>query len=215
MGRVVTSPEANPEVVDLQFALQGRSAPLDYADILWWALREALPWLEDEPLAGVHPLYGLSPGTGEWYLSRRSHLSLRLPQERIAAARTLTGASLDLGGTTVQVGKAAEKVVPHTPVLYSRFVTFGGGQADLPDEAWFFAACQAELAKLALAPRSVLSGKRQAAWTAQGILHGFSLMVMGLDEAATQRLLAQGLGVERKRGCGIFVPHKSNPADGS
>ncbi len=211
MGALVTS----PEVVDLQFALQGRSVPFDYADPLWDALREVLPWLADEALAGVHPLYGLSPGRGEWYLSRRSQLSLRLPLERIAAAQALTGASLNLADATVEVGKATEKAVPHTPVLYSRFVTFDGDQADLPDEGRFFAACQAGLAELALSPHSVVCGRRQTTRTAQGTLHGFSLMVMGLNEAATQRLLAHGLGVERKRGCGIFMPHKSNPSDGA
>ncbi len=215
MGRLVTNPEASSGVVDLQFALQGRSVPLDYADVLWGALRAALPWLENEPLAGVHPLHGISPGAGEWYLSRRSQLVLRLPRERVAAARALTGASLDLAGLTIQVGKAVEKAGPQTPVLYSKFVTFGGDQTALPDEARFFAACQEALAKLILKPHSVICGKRQAARTVQGTLHGFSLMVMGLDAAGVQCLLAQGLGVERKRGCGIFVPHKSNPADGS
>jgi CRISPR-associated protein Cas6 len=205
----------SPEVIDLQFALQGRSVPLDYADALWQAIREALPWLENEAMAGVHPLYGLSPGGSEWYLSRRSHLSLRLPRTRIGAARALVGSRLDLAGASIEVGKATEKGFTHTPVLYAKFVTLGSADSELPDEARFFTACRQALAELSLEPHSVLCGKRQSAHTTTGVLHGFSLMVTGLDEAATLRLLQHGLGVERKRGCGIFNPHKSHPADGS
>lgn len=205
----------NPEMVDLQFVLQGRSVPLDYADALWQAIRASLPWLDNEALAGVHPLYGLSPGRGEWYLSRRSHLNLRLPHERVPDARALVGVQLDLAGVSIEVGKVTEKAIMHTPVLYLKFVTLDLAAAGLPDEAQFYAGCLEELGRLELKPHSVLCGKRQIAQTPQGTLHGFSLMVTGLDEAATLCLMKHGLGIERKRGCGIFVPHKSNPADGS
>lgn len=211
MGLPVTS----PDIVDLQFALRGEQVPFDYADALWQSIRAVLPWLDDEPLAGIHPLYGLSPGTDAWYLSRRSHLNLRLPRSRVADAQELTGARLVLGDAGIEVGKASEKAFTFTPVLYAKFVTLAEGNAELPDEAIFYAACQRELAGLDLAPHSFLCGKRQFARTGVGMLHGFSLMVTGLDADATQRLLAHGLGVERKRGCGIFIPHKSNPADGS
>lgn len=205
----------NPDIVDLQFALRGERAPFDYADALWQSIRAVLPWLEEEPLAGVHPLYGLSPGTDGWYLSRRSHLNLRLPRARVADAQVMTGARLVLDDIGIEVGRAAEKAFTFTPVLYAKFVTLAEGSSELPDEAAFYAACKQELAELELAPHSFLCGKRQSAQTGTGMLHGFSLMVTGLDAEATQRLLARGLGVERKRGCGIFIPHKSNPADGS
>jgi CRISPR-associated protein Cas6 len=205
----------SPEVVDLQFSLQGRAVPRDYADGLWQAVRKALPWLEEEALAGIHPLYGLSHGGEEWYLSRRSHLNLRLPRERVADAQALVGVQLDLAGGCIEVGKVTEKAITHTPVLYSKFVTLDADAGGLPDEARFYAACQEELNKLELKPHSVVCGKRQLARASHGVLHGFSLMVTGLDEAETLRLMKHGLGVERKRGCGIFIPHKSNPADGS
>lgn len=201
-----------PEMIDVQFALRGGSVPLDHADLLWQAIRRVLPWLEDEALAGVHPLYGLSPGEGVWYLARRSHLTLRLPRHRVADAQALVGAHLDLAGSQLTVGESSEKALPEAPVLYSKFVTFGSG-SDAPDEEQFYAACQRALAALRLVPRSLVCGKRQMACTADGVLHGFSLMVNGLDAKGALRLMQQGLGIERKRGCGIFVPHKSNPAE--
>ncbi|MFN3885229.1 MAG: type I-MYXAN CRISPR-associated protein Cas6/Cmx6 [Rhodocyclaceae bacterium] len=200
-----------PEIVDVQFALQGSSVPLDHADALWQAIRHLLPWLEEEALAGVHPLYGLSPGEGVWYLARRSHLTLRLPRRRVADAQSLVGAKLDVAGSIIEVGAANEKALPEAPVLYSKFVTFGDG--DAPEEERFYAACQRALAALRLVPRSLVCGKRRTARIGDGVLHGFSLMVNGLDAEGALRLMQQGLGIERKRGCGIFVPHKANPAD--
>lgn len=209
----VRSPDASSEMVDVQFALRGGSVPFDHADALWQAIRSILPWLEDEALAGIHPLSGLSPGEGVWYLARRSHLTLRLPRHRAPDAQALVGAQLDLAGSILEVGASAAKALSAAPVLYSKFVTFGGSEA--PDEEQFYAACQRALAALRLAPRSLVCGKRQLACTADGVLHGFSLMVNGLDAEGALRLMQQGLGGERKRGCGIFVPHKSNPADGA
>lgn len=203
------------EIVDLQFPLRGRAVPADYADLLWQALQAALPWLAEESLAGVHPLHGLSAGGDEWYLSRRSQLILRLPRTRLAEAGALAGARLDLQGLVLDVGEPCEKRLVHTPVLYSHFVTFSETDTPPPDEAAFYQAVVAELAALDLKPHGVLCGKRRQARTAAGLLHGFSLMVTGLDEAQTLRLMKHGLGRERKRGCGIFIPHKSHPADGS
>jgi CRISPR-associated protein Cas6 len=204
--------ETRSAAIDLQFSLQGRAVPHDYADALWHALQARLPWLDEEKLAGIHPLYGLSPGQGEWYLSRRSHLNLRLPRARIAAAEALCGACLDLSGSSVELGKATARELTPTPVLYAKFVTLGkvDDGADPPDEVVFFAACERELASLDLKPNSVLCGKRQTARTMEGVLHGFSLMVNGLKGEANLRLQEHGLGAERKHGCGIFVAHKSS-----
>jgi hypothetical protein len=44
---------------------------------------------------------------------------------------------------------------------------------------------------------------------AEGEWHGFSLKVHGLEVDTSLRLQQEGLGGERKRGCGVFVPHKS------
>lgn len=200
----------SPEVVDLQFALHGRAIPEDYADALWGALSAALPWLAEEARAGIHPVYGLSPGSGEWYLSRRSRLVMRLPRQRAEAAQALVGAHLSLGGLTVEVGGAAVKELTELPVIYAKFVALTP-----PDptgapigEAAFLTACQAQFAALGILPKFIC-GKAQRTATPAGLLSGFSLLLTGLDAAANLRLQQEGLGIERKRGCGIFIPHKS------
>jgi len=48
-----------------------------------------------------------------------------------------------------------------------------------------------------------------------GALQGFSLMLDGLANAASLRVLACGLGAHRRLGCGVFVPHRSAAAVGT
>ncbi len=193
----------NNDVVDLAFALEGRTVAPDYADALLVQLLELLPWLAEEESVGVHPLVGLSTGPGEQYLSRRSRLVLRLPRQRVAAAKDISGAALDLGGP-VLIGAAAVRELMAASVVYSSFVTVGEA-----DEAAFLDACREGLAAMGLDRPYILCGKARAGRAAGGEWRGYSLLVHGLDEDASLLLQRQGLGGERLRGCGLFVPHKS------
>lgn len=204
----------NPDIVDVQFALAGQRIPCDHADALWLALCERLPWLAAEPLVGVHPLAGLSPGEDCWYLSRRSRLTLRLAAERAPEARALVGATLTFGDTALQVGAAMQRPLRAVPVLYAKFVSYGGA-TDVPiGEAAFHDACRAELADLGMSPR-LFCGKARQARTVAGLISGFSLMLLDLSEEHNLTIQRLGLGGERQRGCGIFVPHKSMAAAGT
>lgn len=207
------SADAAEHVVDLQFVVLGNAAPLDHAAVLWDAVRAVLPWLETDPLAGVHPLSGLSPGGDLYYLSRRSRLTLRLARDRVAAAQALVGARLQLAGCMVEVGAPTVRDLIHMPVLYAAFVTMGAINETI-DELEFLQACQQELDALGLAPR-MICGKSQCASTPQGPLTGFSLMLYDLSPNAALLLQRRGLGGERRYGCGIFVPHKTISAVGT
>lgn len=194
-------------MVDLLFTVSGRAIAPDYADRLWRALGQHLPWLADEPAAGILPLSGTSPGGNELYLSHRSRLGLRIPPSRIAAAGILSGLRLDLGGE-IAIGAARRKELLPAKVLYSPFVAVAS-----TDEADFLERCGAELAAAGITAQLVC-GKPRRINAAAGPILGHSLMLHGLSPE--QSLLAQyrGLGRERKRGCGIFVPHKSIAAVG-
>jgi CRISPR-associated protein Cas6 len=194
------------DVVDVQFALQGDAVSQDYADALWLAVRAVLPWLADDAHAGIHPLSGVSPGENVWYLSRRSRLTLRLRREQVAAAQMLAGARLRLADSEVEIGAAQVRELQVTPVLYAKFVAVG-----LAAEADFLAACRAQLAAQGMTP-NLICGKAQRARTADGLLCGFSLMLLGLDKEQNLAVQCAGLGGERKRGCGIFVPHRTTTA---
>jgi CRISPR-associated protein Cas6 len=190
------------DVADVVFALNGHAVAEDYAELLWLGLREVLPWLAEDAVAGVHPLSGTSPGQGEQYLSRRSRLVLRLAVDRIDAARALSGARLDLGGT-VEVGAATVRALGVARTLYSPFVDVG-----ITDEEAFLAECRRRLADMAPAAK-LIAGKARALRAEEGIRKGFSLMLHGLGADDSLRIQHSGLGEGRKRGCGVFVPHKS------
>ena len=190
------------DIVDVVYTLRGESVALDYADRLLQALLARLPWLADEDRAGVHPLAGASPGDHVLYLTKRAKLALRLPAERADDARVLSGEILDLGGE-VEVGAASLRPLTPFKTLYSSFVTVGEA-----DEYAFLDACGVQLKAMGIVVETICGKPRHGAGR-HGQWHGFSLMLHGLSEDQSLRLQREGLGFERKRGCGIFIPHKS------
>ena len=79
-------------IVDVLYAIECRCLPLDHAHALSQALLNALPWLPNEPQAGIHLIHVAESGNG-WYrpedpdnevlvVSRRTRMALRLPKER-------------------------------------------------------------------------------------------------------------------------------------
>jgi CRISPR-associated protein Cas6 len=195
-------------MVDLVFPLGGHSLPRDSAPALRVALQRELPWLEQEPLAGIHPLK-LVPGTdAEALLSQRTRLFLRLPRTRIDAATGLAGRSLQLGDQAVMLGQPhPRELLPHR-TLYAYAVA---AQAD--DEIAFVQAMNDELQSLQVRSQVICGKRQQRDWPA-GALTTFSLMLHGLTQVDSLLLQERGLGRHRLLGCGIFVPHKSAAAVG-
>ncbi|HEX8986771.1 MAG TPA: type I-MYXAN CRISPR-associated protein Cas6/Cmx6 [Rhodocyclaceae bacterium] len=190
------------ETVDLAFSLSGDALPADYADALWLALSVALPWLAEDEAIGVHPLARVSLADGRCYLSKHTRLTLRLAADQVERARALCGMQLQLEGT-VEVGEAKVRRLAEAKVMYSPFVAVGSG-----DEEAFLAECRRQLAELGVEAQPVV-GKAQTMQVEGAPVPGFSLMLHGLRPEHSLRLQRAGLGRLRKRGCGIFVQHRS------
>jgi len=193
--------------VDYAFAVTGTSVDRDYPVGLYEALRALAPWLDEEPLAGVHPLRGLTPAAGSLLLGGRVRLMLRVPESRIDACERLRGRLLELP-TPLQIGHASRRELLAHPVLHARLVVTG---AD--DEGEFVADITHELAELDLGCETVV-GRRGELRIGEQPVAGFSLMLHGLSTADSVRAQTHGLGLHRKLGCGLFVPHKSVAAVG-
>lgn len=201
--------DASTEVVDVVFELDAGTIAVDHADALAGALRRALPWLDDEPRAGVLPLSGLGRGDGRHFVGRRSRLVIRMPFHRSASADSLCGGALDLAGEPLGIGRCSLRpLLPVTEVVYSHCVSF-----DTADEIEFLAACRAELARRQLGGQPV-AGRACRMKTAAGEVHGFALMLHGLKRAESVAIQESGLGSHRLLGCGLFIPHKSIAAVG-
>jgi CRISPR-associated protein Cas6 len=195
-------------MVDMVFPLLGHSLPRDHAQVLQQALIQAMPWLSEEPLAGIHPVKVVAGVGRQALLSQRTRLLLRMPRARVASARALTGQTLDVGGSAVQLGTPhLRELLPHA-TLYAPAVAAPGA-----DESAFMQIVAGQLQALAVRSHTVC-GKRGSQLAQGQTITLFSLMLHGLSRADSLRMQEHGLGPHRLLGCGIFVPHKSAAAVG-
>lgn len=194
-------------MVDLVFPVRGDTLPEDHALLLWRALRAQLPWLDDEPEAAVLPLGGLANGPGLRYVGGRARLVLRLPERRAASADSLAGAALDAGGA-LAVGTPTRRGLGPARVVHAARVDF-----DIDDEAVFVERCRAALAERGMQAEIVCGRLRRVSGEAR-MIAGHPVMLYGLGAEQTMDLQRRGLGLHRKLGFGVFVPHKSVAAVG-
>lgn len=194
------------DMIDVAFALQGGTLAPEHRFTLADALEGALPWLAQEPAAGVHALKLVRGGDGQALVSPRTRLVLRVPRERAEAAAALAGLRLQVGGHALTPAQPrVRELLPHG-TLYAPLVA-----ADGEDEAAFVLRTRTELDALGVRAQAVC-GRWQS--TEGGRLVGCSLMLSGLGREQALLLLRRGLGAHRRLGCGLFVPHKSAAAVG-
>jgi CRISPR-associated protein Cas6 len=205
------------DVVDLVYSISCKCLPLDHAYSFSNAVRAALPWMDDEPQAGIHLIHGAESGNG-WmrpedaanellHLSKRSRMTLRVPKHRVEDALGLAGETLDIDGHSLEVGKAKVKLFSTMPTQFARYVVVPEGISH-EDEAAFMAYAVEELKGLSIRVRKLLCGRAHALQHPDGDLYTRSIMLadLELDEAVV--LQQQGIGRHRKIGCGLFIPHK-------
>jgi len=198
--------EYTPRMIDLQFDLVGSTIPADNALLLARATQRILPWLADDPYAGIQLLKGAQTNSGDTavHINRRAKLVLRIPQTRVADAETLVGHTLDLNGHTLQVGKMKPRTFLPFSNIYAHFVDTGSGS-----EEQFVQDVMRELDGHFQVRCGFICGKQQTLQGPEGILHGYSLMLHDLPPHKSLRLQDEGMGHNRLLGCGIFIPHKS------
>ncbi len=197
-------------VSDVQFELRGRSLPVDHGWMLYRELLRLAPWLDEESSLGIHPILGADNGQGELILSHRAKLVVRCAAEKIPLLQTvLTGREISLSGNILAIGASKiRRLTLHTP-LYAHIVTTGSR-----DEAGFTRDIIALLDRMGISSRFIC-GRPQKIFDGVQEMVGYSLMLHGLPLANAMRVQQEGLGTNRKLGCGIFIPHKSITAVGA
>ena len=194
---------------DIQFELKGEALPLDHAWALYQGLLSIAPWVADEETLGIHPIQGADTGGGELILNRRAKLVVRSPAARLEDLAKLSGCTFTVSGHTLTLG--ASKIKPltqHTP-LYAHTVCTGS-----EDEQAFTRDIISQLDAMNIHTRFIC-GRPQKFFDGEKIATGYSLMLHGLPIEHAIRVQQQGLGLHRKLGCGIFIPHKSITAVGA
>ena len=201
-------------VTDVAFRLSGTRLPVDHACALRSAVTRVLPWLEDEPAAGIHSIHGAASGNG-WerpggepgdmlVLSRRTRLVLRVPIGRAGETAVLCGHRLDVGGCELVVGARQVRALHPAGTVFARYVVDEEGA----DEERFVERVASELEGRSVAVRKLLCGRSHRIESAGIVYLARSLLIADLDPEESLAVQCRGLGPERLLGCGLFVPHK-------
>lgn len=208
-----SSDQEDGPVVDLAFAVSGRSLPVDHGYALYAAISRAVPQLHGAPWLGIHPVDGtlMPPAV---ILNRRSRLRLRIPLERINSGLSLAGSELDVDGNTLVVGVPSVHALEPVRSVAARLVvvkltSFPLSGTARVDEAGARNAVAAELRRqmTAISAEGHLTvGKLREIRVAGRRVLGFSVRVGGLEPEESLRLQSAGLGGKRRMGCGVFVP---------
>ncbi|MGD2020131.1 MAG: type I-MYXAN CRISPR-associated protein Cas6/Cmx6 [Thiohalocapsa sp.] len=203
------------DVVDVLFTLQCRSIPVDHAYVLSQALLEAVPWLAQTG-GGIHTIHVAGSQNG-WerpshsvdehlLLSRRTKLSIRVPEERLADLKhALEGRTVDVGGAALTIGAGKPRSLAKERTLFARYVA---GPAERDETAFLRWAADTLARQVDVRVRKALCGKETPLTTPDGPVSTRSLMLADLKPEESLRLQQQGLGPHRLMGCGIFIPHK-------
>ena len=211
-------PEAPADVVDAVFAISCRSLPVDHAYALSQAVQAALPWFAEEAGAGLHTIHGAASGSG-WQrpegehamlqLSHRAKLALRLPRRRLDDAAAMIGRTLQVANQPLRVDSLSVRPLSRITTLFSRSVVLADADDDAADdEPAFLAAAARELGALGVAAARMLCGRVTPVATPARRYRTRSLMLAGLAPEHSLALQREGLGAQRKLGCGLFIPHK-------
>ena len=205
------------DVLDLLFDIQCRELPVHHIHALSQALQAILPWLADEPLAAIHEIHVAGSQNGwerpdpelgqKLILSRRTKLTLRLPKHRTEQAQQeLHGATLDIDGHPMTIGKAKPRLLSKQGTIFTRSLELAPGEAE--DETAFLQRMVAELGKRHIRVKKAMPGKTVDIHTPDGPIATRSLMIANLTTDDSVALQQQAVGEHRLLGCGIFLPHK-------
>ncbi|MGU9956707.1 MAG: type I-MYXAN CRISPR-associated protein Cas6/Cmx6 [Arenicellales bacterium WSBS_2016_MAG_OTU3] len=202
------------DVADLSFKIGCKRLPLDHAHALESAIHNTLPWLSDEPDAGIHSIHGAASGNG-WqrphntgegiiHLPKRARLSIRLPKHRMEAATTLSGQTLAVDGHTIEIGASRVKPLIVSKTIFARSIIANKHH----DEETFTQQLIDELKTLNIHARKMLCGLTHAINTPEGDLCARSVMLADLNAHESIALQQRGVGLFKTKGCGLFLPHK-------
>ena len=202
------------DVTDVAFPLSGRWLPVDHVRALRVAVVEVLPWLEDEPAAGIHSIHVAASGNG-WErpglgsggvlaLSRRTPLVLRVPARRADDARALGDRRLEVGGCALVTGMPRNRPLRPASTVFARYVVDDDGDG----EDRFVERVATDLESRPINARKLLCGRAHRIDAAGGALTARSVLIADLGRAESLAIQCRGIGTGRLLGCGLFVPHK-------
>ena len=202
------------DVLDLLFSIECSDLPLDHGYVLSEQILQHLPWMRNEPHAGIHQIHVAesangwmrpeNPETEVLCVSRRTKMTLRLPSSRLEDAHILTGKTLDIQGHPLKVGSFTTRKLSRLTTIFARYIDTGGSE----DENLFLESMQRQLLDKGIRVKKMMSGKLLSHQTDEGVILTRKLMISDLDVEQSILLQEAGLGERKLMGLGIFLPHK-------
>lgn len=199
---------AGVDMVDVILDLEAERLPPGFELPLFREVARIVPWIADEPAAGIHPLRGNRAADGSLLVARRAKLVIRLPREKVCAASVLEQSALSVAGTPLRLGQGTYRRLQPAATLYSPRVVTGDD-----DEIAFTDRIAAEIEALGVRA-SLICGRRSSVARAGRDYAAWSLAVHHLAADASIALQRAGLGLLHDVGCGILVPHKTITTSG-
>mgnify|MGYP003546581048 FL=1 len=135
-------------------------------------------------------------------LAKRAKLVVRLPRSLATQTTPLSGQELNIGGSQLKIGKAKLREIQPYSTIHAHLVVA------TDDEVAFVENVSTRLADLGITA-SLICGRQNSLLDGDQCVHGFSLVIHDLKPEDSLRLQYNGLGSDRKFGCGIFVPYKA------
>ncbi|MGD8783750.1 MAG: type I-MYXAN CRISPR-associated protein Cas6/Cmx6 [Thioalkalispiraceae bacterium] len=202
------------EIVDINYKLECKTLPIDHAQALSDEIHSALPWFGNEELAGLHLIHVAESGNG-WMrpedpenevlcLSKRTRMTLRVPQHRLEDAHQLTGQSLNIDGHPLTVKEGSPRKLSVLPTMFARYVL----TEEHLDEHAFLQQMVKTLTEIDIPVTKIMAGRLHKMRMREGELFARSLMVAEMTPENAFKLQKHGIGEGRKFGCGLFVPQK-------
>ena len=190
-------------MVDVVLDLETPALPPGFELALFRALARLVPWIDEEPAAGIHPVRGTRAADGSLLVARRTKLVIRLPRDKVCAASVLEGATLDVNGVRLKLGQGTYRRLQPAQTLYSPRVVTGD-----KDEAAFVERLAAEVEETGVRAR-LMCGRRVGVTREGREFAAWSVAVHDLAAEASLVLQRTGLGTLHDIGCGILAPHKT------
>lgn len=210
----LTEQHLHSPVQDVLFKIECKTLPIEHGNALSKAVLEYLPWMQDEPAAAIHQIHVAESANG-WMrpedpetqvlcVSRRTKLTLRIPEQRLDDVQQLTGKSLNIDGHSLKVGSSTSRPLSKLTTIFSRYVDTGGNE----DETEFLKQMQQELMQKGIVVKKMMSGRLHRHPMDEGEIITRKLMLSDLEIKQSLLLQEQGLGDKKLLGMGIFLPHK-------
>ena len=204
------------DIVDISFPIQCKKLSVDHIHSLSKNIQEQLPWCKAEAGFSIHPVHVAETGNGwqrpddseDAYLwpSRRTKITLRVPQHRVDDCKVLAGCCFDVAGDQLTIVSGMKvKALTNASVIFARQVVSSNEE----DENSFLERMHEAIFDLTeVRVRKMICGLSHKIITPEKTVVTKHLMVADLESIPSIKIQQMGLGGSGLLGCGIFLPHK-------